>query len=114
MHLYGFHAVLDEAERLTMRSGFTNPHGPVAPACVRGNSQKMTCNVRQRLSGEYDLRLRARARNEEALHSLTDTASARDYQNLKALANESRIDSEMARLELERHVEQHGCGHHAN
>jgi hypothetical protein len=41
-------------------------------------------------------------------------ASASDYQKLKALANELRIDSEMARLEFERHVEQHGCGHHVN
>ena len=69
----------------------------------------MGCNVRQRLSAEYDLRLRDRSRNEETLNSQIDTASAREYQKLKGLANELRIDSEMARLELERHVARHHC-----
>lgn len=72
------------------------------------------CDTRERLSVDYALHLGIRSRAEDNLRSRGEVASASDYQKLKALANESRIDSEMARLELERHVEQHGCGHRVN
>ena len=74
----------------------------------------MACSTRERLSMNYDLQLRARVRADDDLRAQGEHAGAFDYQRLGAVVHEVRIDSEIARLELEQHVAQHRCGSEAN
>ena len=53
----------------------------------------------------------ARAVFEDTLRLNNETASASEYQKMKISADESRIEAELARLELKSHIEQHRCGH---
>jgi hypothetical protein len=71
----------------------------------------MDCDIRHQLSSRYNLSLRACAIFEETLRLNHETASASEYRKMKVSADESRIEAELARLELESHIKQHKCGH---
>lgn len=96
----------------------TNQHliWAAVPACVSGciMTAEVFCGIRERLSIQYNLRLLSRAQADEELRKCAETASASEYQHLSIIACESRLESEVARLELEKHIRQHGCGNHAN
>jgi hypothetical protein len=63
----------------------------------------MNCVECDRLRAEYERLLLAYASAVNLLSSRSGTAAAFEYMRLRAGADEARIDSEIARLELERH-----------
>lgn len=74
----------------------------------------MACNIRERLSLQHNQRLRIQAIAEADLLSNAETVSPSEYQRLRITADESRIETELARLDLEKHVVQHGCADQIN
>jgi hypothetical protein len=74
----------------------------------------VACSIRERLLIEYNQRLRIQASAEDELRSRAETLPASEYQRLRATADESRIDTELARLDLEQHVTKHGCRDQVN
>jgi len=59
------------------------------------------------LQKEFDRRERAYAHAYGVLTSVSETARAHEYSRLRGIADEARIDSEVARLELEQHQKSH-------
>jgi hypothetical protein len=77
----------------------------------RKDIDSANCDVKDQLASYYRLKLHANAVAVEALQSKAETVSASEYQKLKISADERRIDSELARLELQLHIDRHRCGH---
>lgn len=67
----------------------------------------MTCSHCDRLQREFDRAERVYARAYGVFTSSALTPRASEYNRLKAIADEARIDSEVARLELEQHTRIH-------
>lgn len=67
----------------------------------------LACAECDHLRGKFDRLERRYAHAYGVLTSFADTARASEYNRLKATADEARIDSEIARLELEQHRRVH-------
>lgn len=73
------------------------------------HDSEVSCDIKDQLSAEYARRLRTSVNAERSLQLRVETASPAEYRKLKKIADESRIDSEVARLELEQHTTRHRC-----
>jgi len=67
----------------------------------------MDCAECARLVVEYERLEQAYATVVNVLNSRTETATASEYMRLRADADEARLDSEIARLELGQHKRVH-------
>jgi hypothetical protein len=67
------------------------------------------CEEKLRLTKEYQEANRAFGDAVKALVKKTGTTSKEEYERLRQRSEELRLDSESARLRLERHIGQHGC-----
>lgn len=69
----------------------------------------MNCDEKQRLLKAYET---AATRFSEAVtdwHQKVGVSAQDDYQELRRIAEQARLDSERARGELEAHAKSHGC-----
>jgi hypothetical protein len=69
----------------------------------------MACEEKQRLLAEYQVTTQKFADAVSELHRKIGTSPLPEYQGLQRAADEARLESEQARLALERHVALHGC-----
>jgi hypothetical protein len=69
----------------------------------------MICEEKNRLMHAYQTRTRLFSHAVDQLDVARSTAKKSAYIDLKRISEDARIDSEKARLELERHVYDHGC-----
>lgn len=67
----------------------------------------MNCPECARLLDEYETLERAHATAVGRVAASAQSDNAREYQRLRARADEARLDSEVARLELEQHRRRH-------
>jgi hypothetical protein len=67
----------------------------------------MECGQCDRLRLEYERLERAYAAAIDTLTTRSDTAPAAEYIRLRTFADDARLDSEVARLELEKHKRIH-------
>jgi hypothetical protein len=79
---------------------------PIRPR-VRATLFSMDCSECIRLTAGFDRLERAYAAKVGILTASAHTAQANEYTTLKVAADEARIDSEVARLELEQHKRKH-------
>lgn len=67
----------------------------------------MDCAECDRLLAEYERLEQAYATAVNVLNSSAETANVSEYMRLRAAADEARLDSEVARLQLEQHKRVH-------
>jgi hypothetical protein len=67
------------------------------------------CVEKTRLAKEYELVTSAFSEAVKKLYLRMGTSSKEEYAQLDRIADEARVNSERARLELEQHIAVHGC-----
>jgi hypothetical protein len=67
------------------------------------------CEEKLRLTQEYQAANQAFGHAVKVLAKNSGTTSKEEYERLRQKSEELRINSESARLRLERHIGQHGC-----
>jgi len=67
------------------------------------------CEEKLRLTQEYQVANKAFSVAVDALVKKAGTTSKEEYEHLRQRSEELRLDSESARLRLERHIREHGC-----
>jgi hypothetical protein len=67
------------------------------------------CEEKDRLLREYNFATADFSRAVQVLHSRIGVLTKEEYQRVQRFSEESRLRSEKARLELERHTSEHGC-----
>jgi ATP-dependent helicase YprA (DUF1998 family) len=70
---------------------------------------KNNCDEKFRLAKEYQLAITRFSEAVKKLHQRRGTSPKEEFARLDRTANEERVKSERARLELEEHVAVHGC-----
>lgn len=69
----------------------------------------MLCEEKSRLSMEYDAATSKFSEAVRELHRKIGTSPKEEYDRLERACNGARVNSERARLALERHVASHRC-----
>lgn len=69
----------------------------------------MVCKEKTRLVNEYEMKTNKFAAVLTELHQKMGTSLKAEYDRLQLLVDEARIQSEQARLALERHIAEHNC-----
>ena len=67
------------------------------------------CKEKLRLTQEYQAVNKTFGDAVKALAKKTGTTAKEEYERLRQRSEELRLDTESARLRLERHIGQHGC-----
>jgi len=76
---------------------------------VRLTHNLRMCEEKLRLTQEYQTANRAFGDAVKALMKKAGTTSKEEYKRLRQRSKELQLDSESARLRLDRHIGQHGC-----
>jgi hypothetical protein len=71
------------------------------------NSQ--SCDVKARLAAQYEAATNVFSEAVTELRRRVGTSSKEEYDRLGRLANDARVKSEQARLQLESHIAEHRC-----
>jgi inorganic triphosphatase YgiF len=68
-----------------------------------------SCEEKARLAKEYNVATSAFSEAVKQLHLRIGTSPKEEYTRLTQISNEARMQSEQARLALEKHLAAHGC-----
>lgn len=69
----------------------------------------MDCKEKARLVVDYEAKTARFSRAVTVLQSKMATSPKEEYYRLQRLVDKARVESEGARLALERHISEHGC-----
>jgi hypothetical protein len=69
----------------------------------------MACEEKTRLMGEYETATKNFAGAVTELQRKMGTSQRAAYEGLRRVSDDARAKSEVARLALEAHIEEHGC-----
>jgi hypothetical protein len=69
----------------------------------------MSCEEKSRMAREYEVATSAFSESVKELHRKIGTSLKDEYTRLTQISNEARVQSEQARLALEKHIATHGC-----
>jgi hypothetical protein len=67
------------------------------------------CEEKARMVKEYDAATAAFSEAVKQLHQRIGTSPKEEYQRRERISSEARVQSEQARLALEKHIATHGC-----
>jgi hypothetical protein len=68
-----------------------------------------TCEEKARLVRKYNVATAGFSETVKELHWRIGTSPKEEYTRLMQISNEARVQSEQARLALEKHIAAHGC-----
>lgn len=69
----------------------------------------MDCKEKARLVIDYDAKTASFSRAVTVFQGKLATSAKEEYDRLQRRVDEARVESEGARLALERHISEHGC-----
>ena len=78
---------------------------------IAGVMPALGCDERARLLNEYNSATMAFSASVAELVQKAGTTLQGEYNRLKNAADQARIAAEQARLNLEKHIAEHGCEH---
>jgi hypothetical protein len=73
------------------------------------SEENQKCNVKVRLAAQYESATAVFSGAVTELRRKVGTSSTEEYDRLGRLADDARVKSERARLELESHIAEHRC-----